>query len=243
MGLREATGTYIAWIDPDDYISADWFSEIHAAICTCNPDVIVFDMCRFHGQSRKEECYGRSSGLLDREQFLQDLYRDHRMLSGLPNKVIRSDFFSGVHFVPKLSVLEDFAVMPEIMERVQSVYYIPKCLYHYRQHDSSLVHTISPEKAFLSFDVACTRVKRVPSRFRKAAETAAAMQACAFCYSHSTLSDFQPKKEHLRKCKRYILRHFPSLWADSEMSFAANLKILLMLLGITRIRYKLKRGN
>ena len=121
-GLRLAQGEYIAWIDPDDYVSPDWFSSIRSVILSCRPDVVVFDTRRFGVQGEQQEIYGRSPGPVDRDLFLTDLYRDARMLSGLPNKVIQAEHFSRLSFDTALPVLEDFAAMPKIMTRADSVY-------------------------------------------------------------------------------------------------------------------------
>ena len=242
-GLMHAQGEYIAWVDPDDYVSLDWFSSIRSAILSCHPDVVVFDTRRFDEHGEKQEVYGRTPGLIDMDLFLTDLYRDARMLSGLPNKVIRAKHFSGVSFDTELTVLEDFAAMPKIMSRATSVYYIPKTLYHYRQHGASLLHRADSQRAFLSFRTACARVEEVPVRYRSAAKNCAAMQAFAYRYHHCATPDFNAKPEHLRQCKGYMLRHLPAICADRELTAFMKLKYVLMLAGITRMKYLLKRGT
>ncbi len=242
-GLLQARGEYIAWVDPDDYVSPDWFSSIRSVILSCHPDVIVFDTRRFNSQEEKQEIYGRAPGLIDMNLFLEDLYRDARMLSGLPGKVIRAEHFSGVSFDTALSVLEDFAAMPKIMSRAKSVYYIPKTLYHYRQHEASLLHRADSHRAFLSFRTACARAVEVPARYRIPAKTCAAMQAFAYWYHHCATPGFQAKPEHLRHCRRYMLRQLPAVCADNDLSSFMKLKYVLMLAGITRIKHLLKRGT
>ena len=242
-GLMHVQGEYIAWVDPDDYVSSDWFSSIRSAILSCHPDVVVFDTRRFDVHEETQEIYGRSPGLIDMDLFLTDLYRDARMLSGLPNKVIRAKHFSGVSFDTELTVLEDFAAMPKIMSQAKSVYYIPKTLYHYRQHGASLLHRADSQRAFSSFRTACARVAEVPDRYRTVAKTCAAMQAFAYCYHHCATPDFNAKPEHLRQCKGYMLRQLPAICADRELTAFMKLKYALMLTGITRMKYLPKRGT
>ena len=242
-GLFQAKGEYIAWVDPDDYVSPDWFSSISSVIISCHPDVVVFDTCRFDAQGEKKEIYGRLPGLVDMNMFLTDLYRDARMLSGLPGKVIRAEFFSGVTFDTALTVLEDFAAMPKIMSRVKSAYYIPKILYHYRQHEASLLHRADSHRAFLSFKAACARAAEIPVQFRTAAKKCAAMQAFSYCYHYCATPDFHANPSHLRQCKRYMLCQLPTICTDNELASFMKLKFILMLTGITRIKYLLKRGS
>lgn len=240
-GLALAAGQYLAWVDPDDLVSGDWFSSICEAIGQDEPDVIVMDTLRFGGCIEKREVYGRPGGFVDRNQFVEDLYRDIRMLSGLPNKVMKAALFSGLRFDTTLPILEDFAAMPQILSRADTVYYIPKCLYLYRQHGGSLLHHITAERAFLSFRVAVKRAEDAPPRFRPAAETAAALQALAFCQNRYLHEDFGAEKSQLRSCTNYVRRKLPALCIDPEISLRTKVKLALLSAGL--LRFLQKKGR
>ena len=231
-GLGLARGRYIAWIDPDDCINSSWFTKIQSVLLKEQPDLLVFDMIRFNEQSSRPEIYGRNCGWIPRDQFICDLFRDIRMLSGLPNKVIRADLFSGVHFDAALPILEDFQAMPRILEHVQTVYYLPECLYHYRQHNSSLLHHITPERAFLSFEIARQRACEVAAEYRPAAETAAAVQAHVFCRNQHAFPPYSLKKQQVRCCRQYVQARLSAISTDPNIPVMWKLKFLLTAMGI-----------
>ena len=143
LGLAQAKGQYLAWVDPDDYVSPDWFDRIRSAVDRGAPDVIVMDSVRFGDGPDRPEVYGREPGFVDRDLFVADVLRDIRMLSGMPNKVMKASLFDGVSFDPTLPILEDYAAIPGILKNAKSVYYLPHCLYHYRQHPGSLLHEVA----------------------------------------------------------------------------------------------------
>lgn len=226
-GLEAARGEYIAWVDADDCVARNWYPAIHRAIESFEPDIIVMDTLRFDRCAETPEAYGRPGGFIPRDIFLADLYRDIRMLSGLPNKVMKATLFSGVRFDKTLPLLEDFAAMPSILRNVQTVYHIPECLYRYRQHEESLLHQVTPERAYLSFEIAVNRAAEIPGMYRTAAKTAAAIQAHRFCSGRFLHPGF-------RSCIRYVRRVLPSICADPEVPGKWKLKLLLLALGIAR---------
>ena len=222
-GLRLARGAYIAWVDPDDSVATNWYNAIHAALMHHRPDLLVMDILRFGPEGEAPERYGRAEGPVDPDCFARDVYRDIRMLSGLPNKVFRADILSGLAFDEALPILEDYAAMPEILRKVRSVHYLPRLLYRYRQHSGSLLHRNGPDMAWQSFQVSLRRADTVPRKYRNAARTGAAIQAYRCCI-HS------PDRQ--MACIRYVRRCLPGILADAEVPLKWKVKFLLLCLGI-----------
>ena len=233
-GLAAATGEYIAWVDPDDLVDPEWYPAIAGIIREARPDVIVMDTLRFSESAEQPEVYGRPAGPVDRDLFVSDLYRDIRMLSGLPNKVFRAECLRGIRFDETLPILEDFAAMPAILRRVQTVSYIPRCLYRYRQHTGSLLHHVTAERAWLSFRIAVARADAAEPAFRSQARTAAALQAMAFCRNRHLHPDFHAAPEQIRACTHYLLRSLSTVCFDGEIPVKTRLKLALTAFGFSR---------
>lgn len=240
LGLAQAKGQYLAWVDPDDYVSADWYPRIRAAMDCGAPDVIVMDSVRFGDGPDRQEVYGRAPGFVDRDVFVADVLRDIRMLSGMPNKVMKAALFCGVTFDTTLPILEDYAAIPRILKNAASVYYIPCCLYHYRQHPKSLLHAPSVERAFASIQIALEREKAAEPKFRGAAVTAVAVQALYFCRNRYVHGDFDPPKEQLRFCRRYVRGHLPIILRDPEVPRMWKLKLAILAAGLYGIFVRLR---
>lgn len=233
-GLELACGEYICWVDSDDYVSPDWYSSITDVLSAEKPDILVFDTTRFDNNSESYEIYGRAPGQVNRDLFYSDVMRDIRMLSGLPNKVFKASLFADMRFDPELPLLEDFAAMPRLLESAQSVYYLPKRLYYYRQHNSSLLHHVTPERAFLSFKIAQKRAEEVSSQFRIAAETAAAIQAYTFCRNQHLYDGFHADKQQLHLCKSYVRNRLFAICKESETPNLWKMKLVLLALGFSK---------
>lgn len=240
LGLTQARGQYLAWVDPDDYVSPDWFPRVREAVAQGEPDVIVMDTVRFGDGPEKYEIYGRDAGFVDRDLFVADVIRDIRMLSGMPNKVMKARLFEGIAFDASLPILEDYTAIPGILRNAETVYYIPHCLYHYRQHPKSLLHAPSTERAFASIQIALERAKAVEPRFASAAVTAVAVQALYFCRNRYAHPDFNPPEAQLRFCRSYVRSHLNIILADAEVPRMWKVKFSLLAMGLYGLFVRLR---
>lgn len=244
-GIAVASGQYYAWVDPDDTVSPDWFPSIVDAIQAHAPDILVMDMLRFGLGTDQPEVYGRPGGWIDPELFYTDILRDIRMRSGLPNKVMKSGLFFGVHFDTCLTILEDFDVMPQILRSAQKIFYIPHCLYHYRQHAKSLLHHFSPDLAFHSVEIALRRMAKTEKKYRRAAAMAVIWQAASYLRAAAVWEKEAVAPGRTRFCRRILLRHIPVLLSDRELSLSAKGRLLLPVLPVypmlMRIRQKSRK--
>lgn len=233
-GLKLAKGEYIAWIDPDDYVSPNWMTAVRRAIACYGPDAVILDMARFSGDSLEPVPYGRETGFVDREVFIGDVLRDIRIQGGLPDKILRARYYEGLAFDTELTVLEDFALMPRLLSRVESVYYLGQTLYCYRQRTGSLLHQGGAPQGFASVTVARERAGEVDQGYRKPATTAAALQALRFVRTQTLNPAFGATREQLAACEGYVRQQLAVLLADGGSPLTLRLKFFALGIGLYR---------
>lgn len=103
MGLRNATGKYIAWCDADDWVEPDWLETSYKYLIEYNADVAV---CRCQVDGRDSVNTGKVE-IWDRDMAIWK-FLGHRDLNGsLCNKLFRRAVVEGVTFENNLSFFED----------------------------------------------------------------------------------------------------------------------------------------
>lgn len=138
-GLAAARGSWISFVDPDDFVDKTYLEKMYRAvkqtgaeIAACNEVFREADgsLCSYQEQPLCTE-------VLPREEAI------HRIrltpLIQAATRLHRRDILEGVVF-PVGKNYEDAFTTPEIFERATAVACVGEKLYHYRLHPASIVH-------------------------------------------------------------------------------------------------------
>lgn len=139
IGIQNATGTYICFMDADDYITEDYFESLNAAISVDNDiDLIYFGNYHIIGSKRREffpkhynsidEFVARASGALWSFCFRKQLIERFPM--------------------PPIRNAEDIAIIPLCIMSANHIVYCDKALYYYINNIGSLSNTHSPNVTY-----------------------------------------------------------------------------------------------
>ena len=203
----------------------------------CSSD--LFDSLRLKGEHRIPEQYGRPGGSVPKPTMLDDIARDIRMLSGLPNKVIKASCYRDVRFGNE-AILEDYSRIFTILDAAESFFYIPRFLYFYRQRDGSIVHSSPPERSFFCVNAAIRRKQMLYPKYQTAATAGVAVQMVLFCRARAFDKRYLSFQKEYRFCKGYIRQHWATLLFDSETPVKWKLKFLLLGIGVFPAIVKIK---
>lgn len=150
IGLSIATGEYIAFADPDDYLSQNLIKEVLLFIKDYNyPDFIFYDYYTCRGKKvRIQTVPTFSEGRISKLNFLEEFAKDEAIRSMLWKTVIKKDMFKGLKFDPSLKVGEDASLLTDVVLHVNTIVYLKKPLYYWVEHKDSL-----SQNATLSDDI------------------------------------------------------------------------------------------
>ncbi|MES2261587.1 MAG: glycosyltransferase [Pseudomonadota bacterium] len=147
-GLQHARGDYIAFVDSDDRLLPDALAALERVIAEQRPDVIATGFRMWHPDAPgKDRDIGMSytPGVLitDQDTILNTFFADRHMYVWC--KVCRRDIYAQLEMplFPPQRLFEDVAVVPRLLERCRTLYYLPQALLAYRQHPTSITRVIS----------------------------------------------------------------------------------------------------
>jgi len=148
LGLKEAKGEWLGFIDSDDWIVPDYYERLIAKAEETGADLVGCDYCLTEEHSFKEGKHIHNNrqnqvGVLDREK------RKSLILDGgsLVVKIYRRDrIIANNLFFPEGIFYEDNAVGNSYLIGAKHFEYIEEPLYFYYQHNTSTVHTITQKR-------------------------------------------------------------------------------------------------
>lgn len=158
-GLKKASGTFIGFVDSDDYINADMYQILYDNLKTYNADMSV---CWGQGVSDEKLIDFYEKHNVDEQNIrvknnfeifngyyngcvginAEYIYFNDNTLS-LCNKLLSKDIFDGIYFPEDTFIGEDRFVYFDILKKVNSAVFTNLKLYYYYSRPTSLTRTVS----------------------------------------------------------------------------------------------------
>jgi len=146
VGIREATGAYLALLDGDDLWDDNFWRVIKPLIENCHVDLVEFNANRFyHGDKNNRDLIS----MVDENAFtevktLHDLKNAFKKNEWFPwARVYKRELFNSISF-PAGMHYEDMATIPLIYELSKTIISIKNELVFYRIRKGSITNTFIP---------------------------------------------------------------------------------------------------
>ena len=234
-----ATGEYIAFADPDDYLSQNLIKEVLLFIKDYNyPDFIFYDYYTCRGKKvRIQTVPTFSEGRISKLNFLEEFAKDEAIRSMLWKTVIKKDMFKGLKFDPSLKVGEDASLLTDVVLHVNTIVYLKKPLYYWVEHKDSLSQnaTLSDDiKIFLIFE----------DRYKKFKNLLPSMTICIIIrhiYNVVRRAEMDGYVDsNVIRCKKIINDNIKLILCDKNITFRTKKHCLFSYLGISKYYNLLK---
>ena len=156
-GLELATGTYIAFVDSDDYIDPDMYEKMMSINAEYNCDLVICDCFKEYVTGRELYTHELPSGYYDRERMKREYFPQLLMTKSVEYPVTISNWLllirrevierQKIRYPEGIRFSEDLLFGAEVGYAANSLYYLKGYApYHYRQNPASVTHTAYRDK-------------------------------------------------------------------------------------------------
>lgn len=138
IGLDLAKGEYIGFVDCDDCVSKNYFSELLSA-CVSNPDIVVFGYQRIFSDDKKQTFIPKPKTHINEQESLLCNVNNDRELFWFPwTKIFRSDLITDIRFDEYLRLGEDTIFNLNAIKSSDKIIRISSVLYYHHEISGSL---------------------------------------------------------------------------------------------------------
>lgn len=187
-GLACATGSYVCFVDPDDYIEKNLVEKALAALQKGPYDLCVYRTRHSYGNTVElipaldVETVYTWQGQEKQADFLAAVFFSYKIAWGVCGRMFRRELIErqGLRFVSEREVFaEDLLFTYCYLLCAQSVVCIPDCLYHYVTRTDSLMNTAKRELVLPKYN----KLMRIAQEFTKRAGAARVADAFPLFYT------------------------------------------------------------
>ena len=140
-GLEHATGEYITFVDNDDWIDKDMYSNMMPALISTNSDIVQCGVCDVWEDGkithRKFEHKDGSFEIFNRKEGVLLIVYDQEWHSYMWNKIFKRQMFDNITFPKGRQMDDDTSISHSLFHNaLQSVYLRDEYYYYYHRSDS-----------------------------------------------------------------------------------------------------------
>lgn len=152
LGLENATGEYISFVDSDDYIDKYFIQDLYDSLCNSDAEIAIagFTVVDENMNFIKEEKVDLNKDCCDGREILSKIMdKDGYKFVTLWNRMYRRSIFDSVRF-EEGRIFEDEAICHKLFYGCKKINLISNCSYHYVIRNGSTMNSVmTAEKLFM----------------------------------------------------------------------------------------------
>ena len=142
-GIENATADYVTFVDVDDWIDRNMYTDMMAALLSTNSDIAQCEFCKVFEDGRIEyrnqENKTGSIEIVGREEGVLLILDDKKWKSVMWNKIFKKHLFEHIVFYNNFNMGEDFIIAHYLFHHAAQTVFLTNAYYFYLQREDSLL--------------------------------------------------------------------------------------------------------
>ncbi|MCI8511935.1 MAG: glycosyltransferase [Lachnospiraceae bacterium] len=139
MGLKQAGGSLIGFVDADDWLEKNLFESLYRSLTENQADISSCAVRLVHHPHTNTWRYG-AGRVVSGEAAISLMMRKQYFCRGVYGKLFTRSVLGNCRFAENIHCGEDVLFLYKVFGRASRVIYTPELLYHYIYRDASLFH-------------------------------------------------------------------------------------------------------
>lgn len=136
LGLDNANGEYIGFVDSDDWIEPNMYELLYREIEENNSDIAICDVFLEKEFIEVHKVISQNKNIFNKDEIFEMLL-DNNGFNWLCNKLFKKDLFNDVRIDPRIHMGEDILCVCQCISKGSTFTYISEPLYHYLIREDS----------------------------------------------------------------------------------------------------------
>ena len=140
VGLKAISGNYFGFVDSDDYLCSNYYSNMYEAMINNNADLVFCDILQINTLTNKEYLINKEVDSFicnSKKDILSLLFKESRIINPI-NKLYKKSIFNDLKY-PSDIIHEDTFLIIDILNKCNCVVYINEPLYNRIIHNNSIM--------------------------------------------------------------------------------------------------------
>ena len=235
VGIKEATGKYIGFVDGDDYIEKDMYKYLYNLIKENNADISICGVEEvYEDGSIQDEKAKESIEILSKEDAIKELLLDKKVRSHAWDKLYKRELFENIEY-PYGRKMEDIATTYKLFDLSNKIVIGEEIKYYYLQRNNGIMGSKSTKMWVDYYELALERYNDLKITYPQMLENnIALMNIIIDLYGQPN----EELKEYLKKNK--IKKEYNKIYSTKALKYnlKRNDKIKMILMRVSGNLYR-----
>lgn len=231
IGIKKAQGSYITFVDSDDYIDKNYIESLYILITKNNSDIACSRMKKTDSLNDKIINKNEKINIYNSIDAIKEILYQRNIDNSAPSKLFKKELFKNILF-PVGFAFEDLDTMYKLFLQANKIVSTNFAYYLYYQREGSILHTVKDKTINDLLTIIDNMNKNLINYGElKAPLMARTLNANFYIYNRSNNMSIKENS------KKYIVNHRKEVLKDKNISKKTKYGIIISLISFKLLNW------